>query len=187
MLKVRFFIKLSLQFRGIEAGNQGTNISRATSSRSDKSWKKDHGVGATISGDPLCAREAWRDMTVSLSRTLWRCRRTNAATKTCEAFTKRLRVPRAPRTHQRRSHYLMAPTYVFAVSRSLREQSDGAGDGSAANHFYPSPSASSFSFFPIFFYPASSFQSSCSHEDPRLFIPFPKLWIKDEEDDNSLW
>lgn len=29
-----------------------------------------------------------------------------------------------PRTHQRRSHYLMAPTYVFAVSRSLREQSD---------------------------------------------------------------
>lgn len=29
-----------------------------------------------------------------------------------------------PRTHPRRPHYLMAPTYVFAVSRSLREQSD---------------------------------------------------------------
>lgn len=27
-----------------------------------------------------------------------------------------------------------------------------AGDGSAANHFHPSPSASSFSFFPISFY-----------------------------------
>lgn len=55
MLKVRFFIKLSLQFRGIEAGNQGTNISRATSSRSDKSWKKDHGVG-DFWRSALCSR-----------------------------------------------------------------------------------------------------------------------------------
>lgn len=81
-----------------EVGNRNGRRYAHCSSRSDKRWKKRVGLWAPRfldrSGAPVCAREAWRDMTVSLSRTLWRCRRTNAATETCEAFTKRLRVPR---------------------------------------------------------------------------------------------
>ena len=98
------------------------------------------------------AYEAWRDMIVSLSRTLWRCRRTNTVTKTCEAFTKRLRVPRAA--------YTSTPV-VLSDGTDIRLRCQPivkgtirhAGDGSAANHFHLSslPSPSSFSFFVTFF------------------------------------
>lgn len=61
-----------------------------------------------------------------------------------------------PRTHQRRSHYLMAPTYVFAVSRSLREQSDMPETDrlpttSTLPPFHPHPLFSSSLFFSFFF------------------------------------
>ena len=89
------------------------------------------------------------------------------------------------RTHQRRSHYLMAPTYVFAVSRSLREQSDVPETDRLPTTFTlppfhphplfpPSLFFSSFLFFSFFFYStlcAPSFH--CQKKDSSFHLFFP--------------
>lgn len=97
-------------------------------------------IGSIVIAD---IREAWYDMTVGLCATLWRCprrivKRTTTTTRTrmvaaaCEAFTNistlvRVRTRARMRAHRRYAHYLMAPTYVFAVNRSLKEQSESLG------------------------------------------------------------
>jgi len=58
------------------------------------------------------------------------------------------RVCTRPRAHRHCTHYLMAPTYVFAVNRSLREQSQGRSDGSASLVLFLSPDLLFISFLP---------------------------------------
>lgn len=82
-----------------------------------------------------------------------------------------------PRTHQRRSHYLMAPTYVFAVSRSLREQSDVPETDRLPTISTPLPLHLLFRSFLFLFIPLplSRLPAPKLPRNPPPFIPFLKL------------
>lgn len=92
-----------------------------------KGGKKSRTLSATISGSfgspGLCSRGMTRHDSLFVQDVMKMSsnkRRHGDVRSVYKTFTRTT----GPRTHQRRSHYLMAPTYVFAVSRSLREQSD---------------------------------------------------------------
>ncbi|KAL0131385.1 hypothetical protein PUN28_002727 [Cardiocondyla obscurior] len=93
--------------------------------------------------------------TITMEITMSTRRTTAMVAAACEAFTNISTVARE------RVYYLMAPTYVFAVNRSLKEQSELLGYlgqlGFSSSFFL-----SSFLFIFFFFFSLLSFSSSLS-------------------------
>lgn len=182
-----FFIKFSLQFHRIRGWK--SEWTRVPLLDQIKGGKKSRTLSATISGSfgtpGLCSRGMTRHDSLFVQDVMKMSsnkRRHGDVRSVYKTFTRTT----GPRTHQRRSHYLMAPTYVFAVSRSLREQSDVPETDRLPTISTPLPLHLLFPSF-LFLFTASSLHPSCS-SNPRPFIlPVLKLWIKDEEDDVSLF
>lgn len=177
MLKIRFFIKLSLQFHHIKLGNQRTKISSAI-------LLLDQIKGGKKESDSR-RHDFWivRDPQSVLARhdATWQSLCPGRYEDVVEQTPPRRRAKCLQNVYAYHGSAYTSTPLALSDGTDIRLRCQPivkgtirrAGDGSAANHFHPSPSASSFSFLFLFIpLPLSRLANS---SNPRPFIPFLKL------------
>lgn len=178
MLKIRFsLLNFHYSFIVSEVGNRNGRRYAHCSSRSDKRWKKESDSER---------HDFWivRDPRSVLARhdATWQSLCPGRYEDVVEQTPPRRRAKRLQNVYAYHGSAYTSTPLALSDGTDIRLRCQPivkgtirrAGDGSAANHFHPSPSASSFSFFPISFYrflsPPFLLHQSSSFYPPRFKI-----------------